>query len=248
MELRPQLLLEGLAVAMRFCETDEAYIYLREEYATLAGGARGRDRGPRAPGRARDRRRRVHLRRGDGDARVDGGAARDAAAAAAVPGAVRLPRPADADQQRRDARARRADPRAASWRAGRGSGRSPARSRSPAATRRRSTSRSASWSTSTPAALTAETGAIVPGGAASGILPPAALDVAADARGARASGAAASARPPSRSSRAATPASACSPRRCASSPRSRARSARRAGSATARSTTSSSELERRRGG
>ena len=34
MELRPQLLLEGLAAAMRFCETDEAYIYLREEYAT----------------------------------------------------------------------------------------------------------------------------------------------------------------------------------------------------------------------
>ena len=38
MELRPQLLLEGLAAAMRFCETDEAYIYLREEYA----GARAR--------------------------------------------------------------------------------------------------------------------------------------------------------------------------------------------------------------
>ena len=34
MELRPQLLLEGLAAAMRFCETDEAYIYVREEYAT----------------------------------------------------------------------------------------------------------------------------------------------------------------------------------------------------------------------
>ena len=34
MELRPQLLLEGLELAMRFCETDEAYIYLREEYAT----------------------------------------------------------------------------------------------------------------------------------------------------------------------------------------------------------------------
>ncbi len=33
MELRPQLLLEGLVAAMRFCETDEAYIYLREEYA-----------------------------------------------------------------------------------------------------------------------------------------------------------------------------------------------------------------------
>ena len=34
MELRPHLLLEGLAIAMRFCETDEAYVYLREEYAT----------------------------------------------------------------------------------------------------------------------------------------------------------------------------------------------------------------------
>jgi formate dehydrogenase beta subunit len=33
MELRPQLLLEGLAAAMRFCETDHAFIYLREEYA-----------------------------------------------------------------------------------------------------------------------------------------------------------------------------------------------------------------------
>src|SRR3954454_2508651 len=34
MELRPQLLLEGLAAAMRFCEADHAFIYLREEYAT----------------------------------------------------------------------------------------------------------------------------------------------------------------------------------------------------------------------
>jgi formate dehydrogenase len=34
MELRPHLLLEGLVAAMRFCEVDEAYIYLREEYAT----------------------------------------------------------------------------------------------------------------------------------------------------------------------------------------------------------------------
>jgi len=37
MELRPQLLLEGLEAAMHFCETDEAYIYLREEYATSRG-------------------------------------------------------------------------------------------------------------------------------------------------------------------------------------------------------------------
>jgi NADH:ubiquinone oxidoreductase subunit F (NADH-binding)/NADH:ubiquinone oxidoreductase subunit E len=34
MELRPHLLLEGLIAAMRFCEVDEAYVYLREEYAT----------------------------------------------------------------------------------------------------------------------------------------------------------------------------------------------------------------------
>jgi formate dehydrogenase beta subunit len=34
MELRPHLLLEGLEAAMRFCETDDAYVYLREEYAT----------------------------------------------------------------------------------------------------------------------------------------------------------------------------------------------------------------------
>ena len=33
MELRPQLVLEGLEIAMRFCETDHAYVYLREEYA-----------------------------------------------------------------------------------------------------------------------------------------------------------------------------------------------------------------------
>src|SRR4051794_5438717 len=33
MELRPHLLLEGLVAAMRFCQVDEAYIYLREEYA-----------------------------------------------------------------------------------------------------------------------------------------------------------------------------------------------------------------------
>jgi formate dehydrogenase len=34
MELRPHLLLEGLEVAMRFCETEQAFVYLREEYAT----------------------------------------------------------------------------------------------------------------------------------------------------------------------------------------------------------------------
>ena len=174
MELRPQLLLEGLAAAMRFCETDEAYIYLREEYATSravlqeAIAARGLP---------------VELVIGAGAyicgeetamLGVDGGTARDAAAAAAVPGAVRLPRPADADQQRRDARARRADPprRLAAdsplvchrRRCEAGLLRGAARHHAPQADRQDA------------GGLTAEVGAIVPGGAASGILPPAALD------------------------------------------------------------------------
>ena len=34
MELRPHLLLEGLQVAMEFAEAEETYIYLREEYST----------------------------------------------------------------------------------------------------------------------------------------------------------------------------------------------------------------------
>jgi len=34
MELRPHLLVEGIEIAMAFAETDEAYVYLREEYAT----------------------------------------------------------------------------------------------------------------------------------------------------------------------------------------------------------------------
>jgi formate dehydrogenase beta subunit len=34
MELRPNLLAEGIAIAMRFAEADEGYVYMREEYAT----------------------------------------------------------------------------------------------------------------------------------------------------------------------------------------------------------------------
>ena len=58
----------------------------------LAGAAARGDRRPRAERRARRRRGLVRLRRGVGDARVDGGPARDAAAAAAVPRAEGLPR------------------------------------------------------------------------------------------------------------------------------------------------------------
>ena len=89
MELRPHLLVEGTdrgdALARR---AGGRIIYLREEYATARARLGTRDRGVprrrparRLARRARGRRRRVHLRRGDGDARVDGGPPRDAAAA-----------------------------------------------------------------------------------------------------------------------------------------------------------------------
>ena len=92
----------------------------------LARAAARGDRRARARRARRRRRRLVRLRRGVGDARVDGGPARDAAPPPAVSGAEGLPRPADADQQRRDARPRRPDP-ARRVDAGRGCGRSRAR-------------------------------------------------------------------------------------------------------------------------
>ena len=142
MELRPQLLLEGLAAAMRFCETDEAYIYLREEYATSravlqeAIAARGLPvelvigAGAYICGEETAMLESMEGRRGMPRLRPP------------FPAQVRLPRPADADQQRRDAGARRADP---SRRLAAGAALVGLRSRraSPAATRRRSTSRSA---------------------------------------------------------------------------------------------------------
>ncbi len=110
MELRPHLFLEGTLVAMRFAEAEQGYIYLREEYAT----ARHRLQ------RAIDEYRAAGLLEGSSlelvigagayiageetsDARVDGGTPRDAATPPSVPGTGRLPRPADPDQQRRDA-------------------------------------------------------------------------------------------------------------------------------------------------
>ena len=88
---------------------------------------RTRDRrgaAPRVPGRGRDgarrglrhraatRRRRLHLRRGDGAVQLDRGQARRAAEQAAVPGDPRRLRQADRDQQRGDPAERAADPRA----------------------------------------------------------------------------------------------------------------------------------------
>ena len=176
MELRPQLLLEGL-------DRRDALLRDRRGVRLPARGVRdlarppaGGDRRPRAAGAARRRRRLVRLRRGDGDARVDGGPPRDAAAAAAVSRPVRLPRPADADQQRRDARPRRPDRRAASGRPG-GSGRCPERCASRGATRRRSTSPPGSWSTTTRAAPPRRSAPSSPAGPRAASFRPAALDV-----------------------------------------------------------------------
>ena len=103
------------------------YLYLRGEYPeaearltdALAGARAG---GPARTGhprvglrlrhRAPPRRRRLHLRRGDGPLRVDRGQARRAAQQAAVPGRGRALRQADRRQQRRDARERAAHPAA----------------------------------------------------------------------------------------------------------------------------------------
>ena len=63
----------------------------------------------RARHRAAARRRRLHLRRGDGAVRVDRGQARRTAQQAAVPGGSRPVRQTDGGQQRRDDRQRAAD-------------------------------------------------------------------------------------------------------------------------------------------
>src|SRR5205085_2648301 len=110
----------GLELLRELPPADRVVAALKESGLAGYGGAgppRARDRrvphrrAPRGavPGRGR-RGRCIHLRRGDGDARVDGGPPRDAAAEAAVSVAVRLPRPADADPERRDARAHPGDP------------------------------------------------------------------------------------------------------------------------------------------
>ena len=240
MELRPQLLLEGLAAAMRFCETDEAYIYLREEYATAravlqeAIAARGLA---------------VELVIGAG-AYICG---EETAMLESMEGRRGMPRlrppfPAQFGYLGRPTLINNVETLAhvarscAAAGSRRGSGRCPARSRKPGCYEAPLDVTLRELIDDYAGGVTDEIGAIVPGGAASGILPPAALDVPLT-REALAEWGAAPAPRPAGLPELATPCSACSPRRCASSPRSRARSARRAGSATARSTTSVEGLE-----
>ena len=84
---------------------------VRDPARRARGGAQG-EAARRRHDRAPPRRRRLHLRRGDGAARVARGQARPAADEAAVPGRGRPVRLAEPDQQRRDDRDRAADHRA----------------------------------------------------------------------------------------------------------------------------------------
>ena len=115
----PHRLIEGCLITAHAIGCDRVFIYIRGEYLhefevirraleEVHGAEPARRRHDRPP----PRRRRVHLRRGDGAARVARGQARPAALEAAVPGRRRPLRLADPDQQRRDDRDRAADHRA----------------------------------------------------------------------------------------------------------------------------------------
>ena len=118
MEHDPFAVVEAMAIEAFAVGADKAYLYIRGEYplaeARIANAIAATRDGwsPRRPRhRAPARRRRLHLRRGDGALRVDRGQARRAPQQAAVPGRGRPVRQADGGQQRRDARQRPADRR-----------------------------------------------------------------------------------------------------------------------------------------
>ena len=176
MELRPHLLLEGLVAAMRFCEVDEAYIYLREEYATSRA---------RLHEAIAERGLNVHVVVGAGSY-VCG---EESAMLESMEGRRGMPRlrppfPAQKGYLGRPtlinnvetlvhvARILRGE-----WQPGRLWSVSGAVTRAGVLRGAAGRDRAAARRGSTRAASTAEVGAFVPGGAASGILPPAALDV-----------------------------------------------------------------------
>ena len=112
----PFATVEAMTIAAFATGASQGYLYIRGEYpdaeARVANaivrparrGCSGRHPrlGLRLRHRAATRRRRLHLRRGDGAVRVDRGQARRAAQQAAVPGRGRAVRQADRGQQRRD--------------------------------------------------------------------------------------------------------------------------------------------------
>ena len=92
----------GRRRALRSARSHEAHAHGFLGNDILGRGVRVRHRDP-------PRRRRVHLRRRDGDLQLDRRLSRRAAQQAAVPGAGRAVRLADGRQQRRDARQRAVD-------------------------------------------------------------------------------------------------------------------------------------------
>ena len=121
MELDPFALIESMTIAAYATGCERGYLYIRGEYpepqhaleqaldeARRARFPRRRRHGRGLPLRRRDPqgRRCLHLRRGDGDLRVDRGQARRAAQQAAVPRRRGPVRQADGREQRRDARQR----------------------------------------------------------------------------------------------------------------------------------------------
>ena len=115
----PHRFIEGCLITAHAIDCTHVFVYIRGEYSRpvrdprrCARGAEGPARDPRRrDDRRAPRRRRVHLRRGDGAARVARGQARPAALEAAVPGDLGPLRRADRRQQRRDDHHRPADHR-----------------------------------------------------------------------------------------------------------------------------------------
>ena len=114
----PFATVEAMTIAAYATAREQGYLYVRGEYPEAEAARHPRHRrrprrrsprsghprlGLRLRHRAPTRRRRLHLRRGDGAVRVDRGQARRAAQQAAVPGRDRPVRQADGRQQRRDA-------------------------------------------------------------------------------------------------------------------------------------------------
>ena len=111
----PHSVIEGMAIGGYAMTATVGYNYIRGEFlaepiprfeAALGGGLRGGPAGQEYPGLRRrfrsahlHRRGRLHLRRGDGAARVARGQARQAALQAAVSGEFRSVRQTDHDQQ-----------------------------------------------------------------------------------------------------------------------------------------------------
>ena len=110
LEREPHRFLEGMLIAAWAVEAEAIYLYLRDEYpaareiliheiAEIEKAGLGEATRIASP----PRRRRLYLRRGIGDARIDRGQARLSAPSAAIRRAGRHFRSTDAGQQHRDA-------------------------------------------------------------------------------------------------------------------------------------------------